>query len=288
MLQIRNYIPALFTAIVWGSTFVASKHVLEAGVSVVTLMTVRFGMAYLLMLMLSRERMRIEWNMTELKLLLVGLFGGSLYFLMEYMALKRTTAVNVGLISATVPVISTAMELLLRRRWPRWTFVVGSMMAFLGVFVVVTDGKLLIDIFPIGDMLAIVSSLMWAIYSVILSRVDKSVSEVVVERRMMFYSLLTILPVTLLMVDGSELTTLVTSADIWLPMLYLGGVASAGCMWLWNVSINRIGVVRTNNFLYLLPVVSLVASAIVMEGEVNAETMVATVLIFVGIVVADV
>lgn len=287
MSLIKNYIPALFTALVWGSTFVASKHVLDAGISVVTLMTLRFGLAYVLTLMVSRERCRIEWNVTELKLLVAGLCGGSLYFLMEYMALKRTSAINVALISSTVPIISASMEMLIKRRRPRWRFVVGTFVAIVGVLLLVTDGKLLIDIFPIGDILAIGSSVLWALYSVVIGRVGKCVSEVVVERRMMFYSFVTILPVTFCMADVSELRMAMSSVGVWMPMLYLGGVASAGCMWLWNVSINRIGVVRTNNFLYLLPVVSLCASALVMDGEVTSVSVVATVMIFVGIVVAD-
>lgn len=287
MSLIKNYIPALFTALVWGSTFVASKHVLDAGISVVTLMTLRFGLAYVLTLMVSRERCRIEWNVTELKLLVAGLCGGSLYFLMEYMALKRTSAINVALISSTVPIISASMEMLIKRRRPRWKFVVGTFVAIVGVLLLVTDGKLLIDIFPIGDILAIGSSVLWALYSVVIGRVGKCVSEVVVERRMMFYSFVTILPVTFCMADVSELRMAMSSVGVWMPMLYLGGVASAGCMWLWNVSINRIGVVRTNNFLYLLPVVSLCASALVMDGEVTSVSVVATVMIFVGIVVAD-
>lgn len=287
MSLIKNYIPALFTALVWGSTFVASKHVLDAGISVVTLMTLRFGLAYVLTLMVSRERCRIEWNVTELKLLVAGLCGGSLYFLMEYMALKRTSAINVALISSTVPIISASMEMLIKRRRPRWKFVVGTFVAIVGVLLLVTDGKLLIDIFPIGDILAIGSSVLWALYSVVIGRVGKCVSEVVVERRMMFYSFVTILPVTFCVADVSELRMAMSSVGVWMPMLYLGGVASAGCMWLWNVSINRIGVVRTNNFLYLLPVVSLCASALVMDGEVTSVSAVATVMIFVGVVVAD-
>lgn len=287
MLRLRDYIPALLTAIVWGSTFVASKHVIDAGVSPVALMTIRFIVAYLLLLLWNHERMHIGWNLTELKLLALGLCGGSFYFLLEYMALKYTSAVNVGLICATVPVISTAIDLLLKSEKPRPTFIVGSLMAFFGVLLLVTDGKLLIDIFPLGDALAIGSSILWAVYTVVLGRIGKGMKEVVIERRMMFYSFVTILPVALLLVEKSELTKVLMTTDVLLSTLYLSAVASAGCLWLWNVSINRIGIVKTNNFLYLLPVVSLLASACLMDNEVTAITVGASLLILLGIVVAD-
>ncbi len=285
--MIKKYIPAFITALVWGSTFVASKQVLDVGVSPITLMTMRFALAYVLLLSINRERLQFERNKTELKIFLTGVCGGSVYFLLEYMALQRTTAVNVGLICATVPVISAAIELVLRRELPSLRYVVGSLVAFFGVLLLVTDGKLLIDIFPTGDLLAMACAIMWAIYSVVLGRIGKSLKEVVVERRMMFYSLVTILPIAIIIFDNSELEAMTSSAKVVGSIFYLGAIASAGCLWLWNVSVNKIGVVRTNNFLYLLPVVSLITSALLMQGEVTGITICATALIVAGIVVAD-
>lgn len=247
----------------------------------------RFALAYVLLLSLNRERLKFERNKTELKIFLTGVCGGSVYFLLEYMALQRTTAVNVGLICATVPVISAAIELVLRRELPSLRYVAGSLVAFFGVLLLVTDGKLLIDIFPTGDLLAMASAVMWAIYSVVLGRVGKSLKEVVVERRMMFYSLITILPIAIMMFDSGELEAMTSSARVIGAIFYLGAIASAGCLWLWNVSVNKIGVVRTNNFLYLLPIVSLITSALLMQGEVTGITICATALIVAGIVVAD-
>lgn len=287
--SIIKYLPALITSFVWGSTFVASKKVLDAGVSPIALMTMRFGLAYLLLLLFSRDRMRFEWNVLEFKLFLIGVCGGSVYFLLEYLALQRTSAVNVGLICAMVPVISTAIELFISRRRPKLTYIIGSLLAFFGVLLLVTDGKLLIHIFPIGDILAICSSILWATYTVVLSRVGKGVKEVVVERRMMFYSFITIIPFAVIMLDADdEMVAITSSVDVVLSIVYLSVVASALCLWLWNVSINNIGVVSTNNFLYLLPVVSLLSSTLLMHGEVNIVTVFSTLLIFIGIVVADI
>ncbi len=283
-----NYIPALITSFVWGSTFVASKHILDAGVSPIMLMTIRFVLAYVVLCFINTDRLLyFEWSVTELKLFLVGICGGSIYFLVEYMALQRTMAVNVGLISATVPIISTGIDLFLKREKPTITFLLGSFLAFIGVFILVTNGNFELEIFPLGDFLAILSSLLWAVYTVVLSRVEKNIPETVVERRMLFYSLVTILPITIFMFDKQEIYALASSSDVWLSILYLGIVASALCLWLWNVSINRIGIVVTNNFLYLLPIVSLLVSAFFMDAEVTLITIIATIFILIGIVVAD-
>ena len=143
------------------------------------------------------------------------------------------------------------------------------------------------EVFPAGDLLAIGASLLWSVYSVVLSRIDDGLKETVIERRMVFYSLVTLLPILLLSEDISNVCAVVSSADVVISTLYLGCVASALCLWLWNVSINRIGVVRTNNYLYLLPVVSLLVSAIFADDEVSAVTVVSTFLILIGIILAD-
>lgn len=286
MLLIRKYIPALFTVTIWGSTFVASKYVISAGISPVLLMTIRFALAYFILLLFCREKMFFYNKTTELKIFFVAISGGSLYFLLEYLALQHTSAVNVGLITATVPIISCCIDNILKHQKPSKLFIIGSLIAFFGVLLLVTDGKMLIDIFPLGDLLAIGSTLMWAIYTIILSRIDKSIPEVVIERKMMLYSLITILPFSIFFFSPSDIS-LLSLSHILIPILYLSCIASAFCLWLWNISINTIGVVHTNNFLYLLPVISLLTSAIFIDAEISGITIISTLLILIGIILAD-
>ena len=286
-MRILNYLPALLTAFVWGSTFVASKLVLDHNVSPLTLMTIRFALAYLILALFGfRHKIQFAWNQQEALLLLAGLTGGSIYFLSEYLALQRTSAINVGLISATVPVIATAITLLSKRILPKWTYIVGSLLALFGVTYLVTDGKFAVEIFPLGDILAIVAATLWALYSVIISRLDKNLPYIAVSRRMMLYSLVSIIPFTIAVGSTDELTAF-ENTEILLPALYLGCIASALCVFLWNWSIGHVGLIRTNNFLYLLPVVSLLTSALFADELITSKTIIATFLIVAGIIIAD-
>lgn len=284
--RINRHIPAFFTACVWGSTFVASKHILVSGVQPIVLMTFRFALSYLLLWIVCHEWHPVRFDREELRLLLLGVSGGSLYFILEYSALQRTSAINVGLISATVPIISAALSMLLGKvkLWRR--FVYGSVLALIGVMLVVLNGNFSLTVRPVGDLIALFSVVLWSLYTVILDTIGKDKSELFISRRLFFYAFITLLPFTIVNAELSEFKAFL-NIDILLPALYLGGFASALCILLWNISINKIGLSNTNNFLYLLPVVSVVASAIFAEGEISVYNIIGSLFIFVGIIVAD-
>ncbi|MBP5419022.1 MAG: DMT family transporter [Bacteroidales bacterium] len=284
---ISKYLPAVFTATVWGSTYVASKEVLSAGISSYLLMTVRFALAYLCLWIFCRETKPIRFDKDELAFLVLGLAGGSVYFLFEYEGLTRTSAINVGLICSTVPIASTFIAVLIGREHFWRNFFIGTLFAIVGVFLTVTNGNFSLSIRPIGDLLVFVSSVLWAIYTVVLSYVAERYSPLLISRRLFFYALITILPFTLYHEDWSTLQAAVSSIRVSLPMLYLGFVASGLCIVLWNVSINYIGLTKTNNFLYLQPIVTVAASAIFISGEVSAYNIVGAMFILMGIYIAN-
>ncbi|MCR5696912.1 MAG: DMT family transporter [Marinilabiliaceae bacterium] len=286
-MSLGKYLPAVFTAIVWGSTYVASKVVLSAGISSYLLMTIRFALAYLCLWIFCSERKQIRFNRDELAFLVVGMSGGSLYFFFEYEGLIRTSAINVGLICSTVPIVSTFISVLIGREHFWRNFFVGSFLAIVGVFLTVTNGNFSLSIRPVGDLLVFVSALLWAIYTVVLSDIAKRYSPLFISRRLFFYALITILPFTIYHEDWSVLMAAATNIGVAIPLLYLGLVASGLCIVLWNVSINYIGLTTTNNFLYLQPIVTIVASALFISGEVTMYNVVGAVFILIGIYLAN-
>lgn len=288
--KIFLFIPALLTIIVWGSTFLVSKNVLLSGMHPLTLMCLRFLLAYIILCMFSKKPISFKFDRVGLKqellFLLLGLSGGSLYFYLEYTSLKMTSAVNVGLISATVPIISTAISLVLGKVKVGTKYYCGSLFAFLGVFFIVMNGRWCFSISIIGDLIAILSAFLWALYTVILSLFENKYSEILISRRLFFYAFITIIGFVIYRLEVDELYIL-REIPILLSVLYLAIFASALCMLLWNISINKIGIIKTNNFLYFMPVVTLLASLFFAIDEISLYSVLGTVLIIVGIYISD-
>lgn len=284
------YFPAVITVIIWGSTFLVSKNILSSGIQPITLMTMRFIIAYVILVIFSKGSIKFSFTKASIKqellFLLLGLSGGSLYFLLEYNSLKLTSAVNVGLISATVPIISTAISLMLRRVKVNYKYYIGSVIAFIGVVLITLNGVWKINISTIGDLLAIASSVLWAIYTVILSVFDNKYPETLISRRLFFYAFITIIGYTIYIIDLSELLSL-SDISILFSVLYLSVLASALCIFLWNNSINKIGIIKTNNFLYFLPVVTLISSLLFAFNEITVYSIIGTVFIMIGVFISD-
>ena len=83
----RYHLVAFLVVAVWGSTFVFTKILLQAGMTPAQIFTFRFLIAYVLMLPCSwamdeRRWMTDNWR-DELLMVALGVTGGSLYFLTE-------------------------------------------------------------------------------------------------------------------------------------------------------------------------------------------------------------
>lgn len=284
-----KYIPALIVSIIWGTTFVISKSILEAGVSPFQLIFCRFLMAYIALCIMCPKPYKMEFSKTELKMFLIALTGGSLYFFLEYSALRLTGATNVSLICATVPIFSALGFIILGvMKLTKW-FVFGSLIALAGVACVVFNGVFVLRLSPLGDFIAFLSVISWSIYSVLLAIMPKEVTELQTTRRLFFYGTITIFPLLFFDDNASSLT------EIWgklewthiVGALYLGLIASGASLWLWNLSFNKVGAANTNNFLYLLPIISAVAAAIFFTHEITGWVVAGTLLIFFGLIIAN-
>lgn len=288
-----KYFPALFTAIVWGSTFIASKHIITHGVEPCVIMFIRFVLAYISLWFLYPRFVRIRFNRDELKFLLVGLSGGSVYFLFEYHALQYTTAINVGLLTSTVPITGTALLNLFYKQKPSRSYIVGSLIAFVGVVFVILSPNFeaadfsTLSVNIVGDLLCIASVMLWSVYSLILDRIPSHYSPFFVSRRLFFYSLITILPFVIEKYKSADMDAITSDASCIFSIIYLGMIASATCMWLWNWSFQKIGLSKTNVFLYLMPLISLVTATMYDASEFTIWATIGAVLIFGGIVIAD-
>ena len=112
--------------------------------------------------------------------------------------------------------------------------------------------------------LALLAAFVWACYA-LLSRKISALGHptVLTTRRTFFYGLAFMLPA--LMVSGGplELTRLTAPVNLG-NLLFLGLGASALCFVTWNFAVKALGAVKTSVYIYLVPVVTLVTSALVL------------------------
>jgi len=281
--QILYHIIAILIVVVWGTTFVSTKILLAHNVTPAAIFAMRFLMAYILLLLFSRKRLLSESVMDELLMALLGLTGGSLYFLAENMSLMHTTATNTSLIVCSCPLFATILICLLyKQKFAKHQFI-GGLMSFLGMVVVVLNGQFVLHLSPLGDILAFAACFSWALYSVIIRLLADRYSTYFINRKIFFYGLVSILPWFALYPEEIPVAEVLLQPAVYTNLLFLGVVASLVCYCLWTVCIKKLGVIEVTNYVYLNPIATVVSAFLVLSEQITIWFIAGTILILFGL-----
>lgn len=274
---------------IWGSTFVFTKILLVNGLSPAQIFTLRFIIAYILLLMFEltfrRQSFRLFSNSRrdELVMLLLGISGGSMYFLTENAAMLYTTATNTSLIVCSCPLFAMLLVALAYRQSEKFTRmqVAGSLIACAGMAAVVLNGRFVLHLSPKGDMLAFGACLCWAVYSLLMKTVTERYSTFFITRKVFFYGLLTILPYYLAVPGFPSMEVIFSSQVIW-NLLFLGVVASMVCFLVWNWVIHQLGAVIATNWVYFNPITTILFAWWLLHEQITPWFLFGTALILTG------
>lgn len=232
----------------------------------------RFVMAYFVLLVFSHRRMLADNWKDECMLMLCGLSSGSIYFIAENTALELTNVSNVSLLSSTSPLVTVLLlGILYKSERPGKGLVIGSLIAFAGVGCVVLSSAASIDVRPAGDLLAFATAFSWAFYSLIVKRLNVIYDAVFITRKTFFYGVVTALPFLLFEPSVRNPFTVVVEGWPWVDvnLVFLILFPSVLSFYLWTLTIKRLGPVVSNNYMYLQPVVTVVASSLILHERIS-------------------
>ena len=286
--NLKYHLLTLAVVAVWGVTFVSTKVLIGAGMHPVAIFFIRFVLAYAgiwAYIGLSgqgrsqddkpRVRLWYGWK-EELVFMVLGISGGSFYFLTENTALAHTQASNVAFLVSSAPLLTAIFTLIfkhfgkgrfadgLEKVRLGWPLIGGTVLALTGMALVVFDGARL-QLSAKGDLLAIGAALCWAVYSLFMGQMTADYGTVTATRKVFFYGILTILPF-LGSYSDSFSPAILSQTAVWGNLLFLGLVASLICFIAWNLAMEKLGNVTTTNYVYLNPVFTLI-TAMILLGE---------------------
>lgn len=282
------HIGALIAVSAWGYAFVNTKILLEAGLSAVEIYVYRFLIAYLCVFLICPRPLSSRSFSDEFKFFLCGLCGNSLYFIAENTALKYTLVSNVSLIVTTAPLFTAMLVgLVYKSERPGRGFMVGSLVAFAGVACVIFNSSFVaVSINPIGDLLALLAAICWAVYTILLRPLNATYGVWFITRKTFFYGLLTSLPFLAVEPSIAPISTLL-SYKVIVNLCFLALVCSLLAYLLWAQAVKRLGVVKSGNYLYVSPIVTLVVSSLLLGEKVSTIGYVGCALILLGVVMSE-
>lgn len=282
-----GHFAALVTILIWGTTFISTKLLL-ASFTPIEILFSRFVLGWAALWVICPRRLRLRDPRREGVLALAGLCGVCLYYLLENIALTRTLASNVGVILSVAPFFTALITHFLHPREGRLgaPFFVGFAAAMAGVCLISLRGSA-VEVHPAGDLLALLAAVVWACYSVLSRRISAFGEPVVLTTRRVFgYGLLFLLPV--LPLSGARLAWARFAEPAALGhLLFLGLGASALCFVTWNFAVRSLGAVRTSVYIYLVPVITMAASALVLHEKLTPPMLAGAALTLAGLMISE-
>lgn len=272
----------LSVAAIWGLNFVVMKFLLRE-ISPINLILFRFilGSILLFLLLFFFEDVKIPLR-DFFYVSLLGAIGITTYqFLFTY-ALQNISVTNMSIIINMSPLYGGFLSSVLGFEKFRKSRVLAILTGFAGVFIIITKGGFSFEIGELKwNLLAILSSVFWALYTIL----SKPILEKHSPLKVTAYSMITgsILLVFFVPVyfRPEEFADLSVSGWVCLAYAILFSIVIA--FFLWYKAVSRIGPTRTIIYQYLVPVFATVFAIILIGEQLHWTQIIGAVIVFFSI-----
>lgn len=286
-----GHLAALFTLSVWGITYISTK-VLLVSFSPVEILFYRLVLALAALSIASPPRLG-GWQFSrealrgEGKAMLAGLLGVTLYFICQNVALTYTLAANASVLISVAPLFTALASRAVFGERLKTNFLLGFSAAITGIMLIAFNGSVVLKLNPLGDLLSVMSALVWALYSITVRSMNSGQASVIAStRRVIFYGLLFLLPLLPLFQFQLGLARLAEPANLF-NLLFLGVFASGVCFVTWNFAVHALGPVKTSVYIYLGPVITIIASALLLGETITLLPGIGMALILAGMAISE-
>lgn len=283
--------PALWAIIFWGISFIATKVVLRE-IHPFTLMTLRFGIGALLLLVVQFNNDKRFLNTFSRRdwiyIVLLSIVGISGHTLLQSYGLLYTTAINTGWIIAIFPIVITLAARVFLGEAITGGKIVGIVLGFFGIFLIISKGIFSLSLFRMGstfgDFLILISALTWTGFTVggrgFLSRFPPLVTITPI----MIVGFLTTLPLTGFIGEWNVLFHL--SLPAWGGILFLGIFCSGLAYLYWYAALKKKDSSIVGMYLYLEPFVTLIGAYLLLGEEILWITLLGGAMTLLGVYLA--
>ena len=276
----------LFTVIVWGWTFVATKICL-AYMTPLELMGLRIMIALpVLLTVLLVKRVRLRFG-DQKKSLWLGSAIITAHFLIQITGIKYTSATNTGWIISVTPLVMALLAVVILKERITRKAVAGIVVATIGILLLVSKGEVrgLGWLSSGGDWLVLASAHTWAFYTVATRRVSQNHNPLAVTFAVLAPAAVLAFGIMLFTSDWSKFLHL--PPDAMVALLFLGLFGMALGHWFWQEGVARVGAVQAGMYLYIEPVATTTLAVPYLNESFGLYTAAGGCLVLLGVWLAQ-
>jgi drug/metabolite transporter (DMT)-like permease len=283
-MRIPPRLGALIAVTLWGISFVATKAALR-DVTPVTLIFSRFLLGSVTLWIVvalgigrqpappAEEHGGVSPQPGRVwpQLAIMGFLGVFVHQMLQAHGLTMTSAVHAGWLVGLTPLWSAVLSaIVLRERLGVWK-IAGLLGGFLGALLVITRGQFGAGVLALpstrGDLLFLISTLNWAIYSIVGHGTIRRLGATRATTGATAFGVLMLAPFFIAIRGWRELPHVTGTGCI--AILFLGFGCSAAAYLLWYGALAKMEVSRVAAFLYIEPLVTFVAAMVLLNESVS-------------------
>ncbi len=276
---------SIVTAIlIWSVSFVATKIALKT-FPPLGLGLIRFGLAAILLGSFLAIRKDIEkpTPIDLAKLALSGFLGITVYFSLENVGVKYSTASDAALIVSSYPAITMLLEtLFFRKKFPAISYI-GVGLAIAGVYMIVSIGhssEATERLF--GDILLVLAGVVWAFYNFITSTVVSTYSMTTITFYQTMAGAIGFLPLIFFEADHWTIPT----TDSLIAVIYLGVFCSLLAFYSYAYGLRQVPSSSAVILMNLVPVFGVLFSVVILNEVINFKQIMGGLVIIIGVMLS--
>lgn len=277
---------AIFTTLIWGTTFVSTKYLLQDFLPV-EILFIRFLVGFISLCIIYPRELFVFHKNHELYFIGAGFTGITLYYLLENIALTYTTASNVGIIVSVSPLFIALCSRIFLHEVLHTSFFIGFVFAISGIAAITFNAGGHLAANPLGDLLAVLAAVTWAFYSILTKKIAVlHYNMFVATRKMFLYGLIFMIPIFYW--QGGQLDfSIITVGANFFNLCFLSVGASAICFITWNMAIKRLGAASCSAYIYLIPIVTIITAVLFLNEKVTVNIIAGCALTLIGLLISE-
>ncbi len=278
------YLLLITVFILWGSQHPCFK-ILSHDVPPLSLNALRFMLASLVLFPFVLHKQRIPQKKELCEIAVSGIIGIAMYGILVISGINRSTAVNSSVLLNSHPVITAVLAPLLIQEKLSLKKASGIGLGFLGILVVVSGElnakNMLANQYLTGNLLILASAFCLTLYVIFSKKYIAKYGGVIT----VFYAMLsgTTLLIFSVFIKGEIALIFQLSLKTFLLIGYVAVVTTALAWVVWFEAINRIGVIKSGAFFFLIPVSGIAFSAVILGEKITSSAIIGTGSILAGI-----
>jgi drug/metabolite transporter (DMT)-like permease len=274
------HLMAITLMIIWSLSYLSIKVIAEE-VSPTLSAFYRFALAAIILFIILKVKYPEEKILKEdkFKLFLGGVFGIAIYFIFENYAVAYTSASNVAILIASIPVFTLFSQRMIYKEKMTYGKIFGATLSLVGIVIIIAS-KERVSLFSrgsIGDLMTLGAVFSWIIYNMVCSNFKGNYKSITITTYQVLWGALLLSPSLFFS------TLQMPSAKVVMNLGFLSIFCSCIGYIVYVYCLKELGATVITTYINLQPIMSLIAAAIIIKEAITIWQVIGCMVIIMGV-----